>query len=186
MKPPTTARRRKVASIGRRVVVVGSIAVVLAACGSTMTATPAPRSTVEPQSAASPAAVSPAGGANAPASVLGSQPVPGLATPNPDAPPSGLVLRLDAMNVRWHPAELHAPVDKRFQLELRNDDAAEQHNFLVANGQKPTVTGRLFVSGPAFGGPATRTYDVPGLPAGRYVFWCAVHPELMVGTLVVE
>ena len=101
-------------------------------------------------------------------------------------PVSGVVLHLAAKNASWHPTELRAPAAKRFQLEIGNEDTAESHNFLVANGQEPTAVGRLFVSGPAFAGPATKTYDVPGLPAGRYVFWCAVHPNSMTGTIVVE
>ena len=129
--------------------------------------------------------------AGSPTSVIVTQiptttPISAFATANPSASRSGVVLHLAARNVRWDPTELHAPADKQFQIELRNEDTGELHNLLVANGSKPTALGRIFASGPAVPGPSTRTYDLPGIPPGRYVFWCAVHPEVMVGMLTVE
>jgi hypothetical protein len=29
-------------------------------------------------------------------------------------------------------------------------------------------------------------YDIPGLPAGNYLFICTIHPESMTGTLIIE
>jgi hypothetical protein len=47
---------------------------------------------------------------------------------------------------------------------------------------QPGSDATLFV-GEVFGGPASRTYDVPALRAGEYPFRCDVHPE-MAGTLI--
>ena len=42
----------------------------------------------------------------------------------------------------------------------------------------------LFV-GEVFGGPGSRTYDVPAVPAGRDRFRCDVHPE-MAGSVIAQ
>jgi hypothetical protein len=89
-----------------------------------------------------------------------------------------------AKRVRWDLNSLVAPAGKTFQVELENlDGAPELHNFVVAVG---TAAGPRLFSGGNFRGPATRTYDVPGLPAGSYVFTCSIHADVMTGDLTVK
>jgi hypothetical protein len=86
-----------------------------------------------------------------------------------------------AVNGRFTAGRLIAPA-AAFRLELRNDDPGVLHNLAIYAG--PFAADALFV-GTTFPGRATRTYEVPSLPPGRYFFRCDVHPTIMTGTLVV-
>lgn len=102
----------------------------------------------------------------------------------PDAPASDVVLHLVAKKVRWNVSTLDAPAGQTFQVEVLNlDGAPELHNFVVAIG---AASGPRLYSGVNFRGPATRTYDIPGLPAGSYVFTCSIHADVMTGSLQVR
>lgn len=105
-------------------------------------------------------------------------------TPIPDAPDSGIVLGLVAKNSRWIPNELTAPAGKIWHVALDNQDGIDGvHNFVVASGR--TFAERIFTSDRVPGG-STVTIDVPGLPAGAYLFICTIHPNQMTSELTLN
>jgi plastocyanin len=79
--------------------------------------------------------------------------------------------------------QVEAPADKPWTLVFDNKDATQPHNVVIlkADGTKVAMGDTAF-----FTGPATRTYQVPALPAGQYPFHCEVHPTTMKGTLTVK
>jgi plastocyanin len=100
----------------------------------------------------------------------------GHAGPPPSAPPGGAVVM--AEGVAFDRPELAVPAGMVFPLLFENRDAAP-HNVRIydENGTQPLFVGEIF------GGPASRTYQVPALPAGTHRFSCDVHPQ-MSGTVV--
>jgi plastocyanin len=62
-------------------------------------------------------------------------------------------------------------------LLFENRDGAP-HNVRIYddNPDTPLFTGEIF------SGPASRTYQVPAIPAGQHKFRCDVHPQ-MAGTV---
>lgn len=70
-----------------------------------------------------------------------------------------------------------------FTITLANTDSGVAHNVSISPSDQVLVT--LFWEDPTEG-PRTVTYEIPGLPAGEYVFVCGPHRETMRGTLVVS
>ena len=105
-------------------------------------------------------------------------PASGAGEPPPSAPAGGLVIT--AANIAFDRNELDVPADKAFQLLFENREGAP-HNVRIYG---TSVDQALFV-GEVFGGPGSRAYDVPPLPAGSYSFRCDVHPD-MAGTVVAK
>jgi len=101
------------------------------------------------------------------------------------APASCVLVHLVAENVRWDRTSLEAPAGKTFTLELDNRDPypPEFHNFGIATG--PAVEDRVYVS-PKSNGPTVSVFEIPGLPAGTYTFFCTPHAERMTGVLTVR
>jgi len=106
----------------------------------------------------------------------------GAASAAPSAQPGGVVLKLAAQNIAYDATALEAPADQAFQIEFANNDAGIPHNVAI---HKDSATGEVVFQGEIFTGVATKTYDVPALPAGTYAFVCTVHPN-MVGVLTVK
>jgi plastocyanin len=105
-------------------------------------------------------------------------------TPVVGAPDSGVILHLAAKNSRWNVTTLAAPAGKTWQVEIANQGLAlETHNFTVASG--PDFASRIFTS-PRFTGGQTPRFDIPGLPAGTYLFLCTLHANTMTGTLILK
>ncbi len=96
--------------------------------------------------------------------------------------PSGVILLVTASGVSYDTASLSAPAGKAFQITFTNNDAGIPHNISIHQG---SPTGPEVWKGEIFSGVATKTYDVPALPAGTYGFVCTVHPN-MTGTLTVQ
>src|SRR5215813_4606963 len=69
-----------------------------------------------------------------------------------------------------------------FKVTIINKDAGIAHNFAI--WVSSALKKRLFQTG-NLNGPATKTYTVPPLPAGKYYFQCDVHGPAMSGTLIV-
>lgn len=103
-------------------------------------------------------------------------------TAMPDAPPSGVTIKLIAKLAKWDLTSIDAPAGKTWQVQVENQDPRTEHNFVVQIG--PGVAPRLFSSSRVAGGK-TETFDLPGLPAGTYVFRCTLH-ETMTGSLTVK
>ena len=93
-------------------------------------------------------------------------------TAGPDSP------RITARGLAFDRQSLDVPAGRSFTLVFDNEDGAP-HN--VAIYRDAAATDRLF-AGEIFGGPGTRTYAIPALPAGTYPFRCDVHQD-MRGTL---
>ncbi len=105
------------------------------------------------------------------------------ATPAPrPSGEAGVTLDVSALNIAFEQASLSAPAGVPFQIEFDNKDAGVPHNVAI---HKDSPTGEVVFKGDIFNGPEKRTYDVPPLDAGTYVFVCTVHPT-MTGTLTVE
>lgn len=93
----------------------------------------------------------------------------------PPAPAGGAVITAQA--IAFDRQQLGVPAGRPFQLLFENRESAP-HNVRIFD---EVVDQPLFV-GEVFGGPGSRTYDVPAIPAGTHKFRCDVHPE-MAGTV---
>lgn len=102
--------------------------------------------------------------------------------PAPTTPPAGSVaadtLSVTAQDVAFTTTELRAPAGRPFHIAFENRDDGFPHSIAIESGSTEVWRGEVF------SGVATKTYDVPALPAGSYRFVCTVHPG-MVGTLIV-
>jgi cytochrome c oxidase subunit 2 len=108
---------------------------------------------------------------------------PGGSGPPPSgAPAAGPTLQVSASGIAYEQKELTAPADTPFKIAFDNKDAGVPHNVAIHQG---SPTGQEVFKGEIFAGVATKTYDVPALPAGAYAFVCTVHPT-MTGTLTVN
>ena len=92
----------------------------------------------------------------------------------PPAPSGGAVIT--AQGIAFDRQQLEVPAGRPFQLLFENREGAP-HNVTIYGEAGPP----LFV-GEIFGGPGSRTYDVPAIPTGAYRFRCDVHPD-MTGTV---
>jgi plastocyanin len=99
----------------------------------------------------------------------------GSAAPPPSAPSGGAVIT--AQNIAFDRVGLVVPAGQPFQLLFENREGAPHNVTIYDDGGAPP----LFV-GETFGGPASRTYEVPAIPAGTHKFRCDVHPQ-MTGTV---
>lgn len=139
--------------LSRLLLVAALCLAAVSACTSTnagWTYAPAPSLTPPPSSAAS-------AGASAPAS----------ANPN--------VVMISAFGIKFEQTEVTAPAGKPFQIAFENKDPGTPHNVAIHAG---SATGTELFKGDIFNGPATKTYDVPALPAGQYTFACTVHNNM--------
>lgn len=98
--------------------------------------------------------------------------------PPPAAPPGGAVIT--AQNVAFDRRQLEVPAGRPFQLLFENREGAPHNVTIYDEGVDPP----LFV-GETFGGPGSRTYDVPALAPGSHRFRCDVHPD-MSGTVTAD
>ena len=98
----------------------------------------------------------------------------GSAGPPPSAPAGGAVITAQG-NV-FDRTQLAIPAGRAFQLLFENREGAPHNIRIYDNPDTPLFSGEIF------GGPGSRTYDVPAIPAGSHKFRCDVHPE-MAGTV---
>jgi len=115
------------------------------------------------------------------ASASESAPSPQI-TPMPGAPDSGLKVTVVAKDHAWNVATLTVPANKVWHLTIDNEDSKTPHNFAVS--ANPGLLTTIFA--PRFEGVAKKTFNIPGLPAGTYIFVCSIHPQQMKGDLTVE
>lgn len=159
----------------RALVTVTAIAM-FSACSSAA-APPSPSS--PPSVAPAPSATST--GAASPTAKPSPTPAPPMPTPMAGAPDSGVVIQLTASNAAWDLKEITGPAGKAFQIAMTNKDNGP-HNLVVSSGTD--VASRLATLD-KFSGPATKSLDVPGLPAGTYLFRCTLH-DSMRGQLTIK
>lgn len=94
---------------------------------------------------------------------------------------AGVVLEIAAEGNRFDREVLEASAGQPLALRLDNRDPGVVHNVAVytdESGAQPLFVGEVFP------GPEARTYQVPPLEPGSYIFRCDVHPTTMTGTLV--
>jgi plastocyanin len=108
---------------------------------------------------------------------------------------SGVHDALVARKLRFEPATLSAPADKVWHIDFDQADdkifgtTIVKHDVAIAAGvSKPapelTFEDRIFESKIYTLGKYT--FDVGGLPAGAYTFWCTIHPNDMHGVLTIK
>ncbi len=164
------------------------IAFIRAPSTTTFQATdPATGQTVTMHGWRNPSYVLPAGATPVPAcwSSPGStgSPAPASAGPSGSGAAAGTI-NLAAHNVQFDQTQLTAAANKAFTIDFSNQDPGIAHNVTIYQGT--SASGTPVFAGDTFSGPATKTYQVPALPAGTYTFVCTVHPTLMTGTLTVK
>jgi plastocyanin len=99
----------------------------------------------------------------------------GAGSPPPSAPTGGA--GITAQNIAFDRAQLAVPAGRPFQLLFENREGAPHNVRIYDNADQPLFVGEIF------GGPGSKTYDVPAIPAGTHRFRCDVHPD-MTGTVV--
>jgi cytochrome c oxidase subunit 2 len=96
--------------------------------------------------------------------------------------PSGSTITLTAQHIQWDKTCIAAVAGQPIRLTVINKDVGIAHNFAI--WVSSALKKRLFQTGNE-SGPATKTYTVPALPAGKYYFQCDVHGPAMSGTLII-
>src|SRR5215831_8000895 len=96
--------------------------------------------------------------------------------------PTGSSITLTAQHIQWDKSCIAAVAGQPIKVTIINKDAGIAHNFAI--WVSSALKKRLFQTGNQ-SGPATKTYTVPPLPAGKYYFQCDVHGPAMSGTLIV-
>ena len=156
-----------------------------------------------PATSSNPTAAPSVGSPAAPASVLASPSLtasvaPSTALtikPNASAPDSGVHDKLVAHKIAFEPVTLTAPADKVWHIDFDQEDdkifgtTIVKHDVAIAAGTSKapnalTFEDRIFESKIYTLGKYT--FDVGGLPAGSYTFWCTVHPNEMHGQLTLK
>jgi plastocyanin len=115
-----------------------------------------------------------AGGSPAP----GGSPAAG-GSPGASGGPAAGGITVVAKDVKFNTAKIDAPAAKAFTITFDNQDAGTPHDIDILDS-----TGKKVVDNKDFPGVATKTYDIPAIPAGTYKFECSIHPALMNGELV--
>jgi len=79
---------------------------------------------------------------------------------------------------------LSAPSDTPFTIAFDNQDPGVTHDVVVASDDPAKdPSAETFVEGATITGVASTQYPAPALAAGKYYFFCSVHPTAMHGTL---
>ncbi len=94
----------------------------------------------------------------------------------------GTALALTAHNISWDQYCLAVPANTDFTVSVTNQDPGIQHNFSIYDS---FFEKENFYTSPKVTGPASQTFDVSGLPPGRYYFQCDVHGPAMSGAFIV-
>src|SRR2546426_3427534 len=97
--------------------------------------------------------------------------------------PNGTTLSLIAHNISWNQYCLAVPANTPFAVNINNEDSGIQHNFSIYDSffQK-----KNYFRAAKLTGPATASFNVGGLPPGRYYFQCDVHGPAMSGAFIVK
>ena len=109
-------------------------------------------------------------------------PAPSKAAPSADASagasaaPSGPAnIQITASGVKFVETDVAVPAATAFKLDFVNNDPNTPHDVVIHKGD---ANGPVVLDDAPFPGVATKTYDVPALDAGPYVFVCTVHPGM--------
>jgi cytochrome c oxidase subunit II len=96
--------------------------------------------------------------------------------------PAGSSITLTAQHIMWDKTCIAAVAGQPIKVTIINKDGGIAHNFAI--WVDSSLKKRLFQTG-NLDGPATKSYTVPALPAGKYYFQCDVHGPSMSGTLII-
>ena len=119
-------------------------------------------------------ATAPATPAASPASASGS----GSPSASADAAackPAGTATHVVAKLSKFNTDCLAASAGKPLTITMTNQDAGVPHNLAIYADE---AASKVLFRGDLVTGPATITYHVGPLPAGRYFFRCDVHPQM--------
>jgi plastocyanin len=93
------------------------------------------------------------------------------------APPNAAV-------ANFQETSLTAPSDTPFTIQFDNQDPSVTHDVVVASDDPAKdPNAQTFVEGTIITGVSSTQYPAPALAAGKYYFFCSVHPTSMHGTL---
>jgi plastocyanin len=148
-----------------------------AAPAPTSTGSPAPSAVSSPVASTTPSVAPSVEPSVAPSVEPSVEATPGISG-DPQAPDSHVTVKLAAVKIHYAPTELQAPADKVWHVKIDNQDAI-LHNFALQSGSQLLFKTDTF-------GAGTQTFDVPGLPAGTYLFLCTIHPSAMRGSVVIK
>ena len=185
----------------RRLILLALPIAALVACtsGAAPGWTYAPAASASPAGSGAASSGSPAasGGASAAASAaasVGASAAPSGATASGAASPAAstplgaggstltVTAPVGAATAGFQPTTLTAKANTSLTIHFDNQDS-QPHNVQVKGD-----SGEVALGGDTafFSGPGTRDYAVPALPAGKYTYYCVVHPTTMIGTLEVK
>ena len=95
--------------------------------------------------------------------------------------------------------EITLPPGVEFTMTLDNQDDSVAHNIIFFQGEEARLDAEVLegcISGCEDDGTAVRTERATGIiqhtftfttpPPGRYAFWCEIHPDTMIGFLIIE
>jgi cytochrome c oxidase subunit 2 len=99
-------------------------------------------------------------------------------TCKPPAGPPAIV----AKDISWNTNCLALPLGPPPAITVDNQDAGIDHNFAIYDSFSQAK--EFFQTG-RFSGVATKSFQLPPLPPGRYYFQCDVHGPSMSGVLIV-
>ena len=89
--------------------------------------------------------------------------------------PNGTQLSITALDGKFDKDCLAAPANQALTIDFNNLDRGIPHNVAIYrtdSDDQPLFKGELIE------GPKRTTYNVPGLPAGNWVFRCDPHPDM--------
>ena len=103
-------------------------------------------------------------------------------TPLPSAEASAIAsevasnnVQISAFGVKFEQTDVAAPAGTGFKIDFDNKDPSTPHNVVIHQGD---ANGAVVFTGETITGVAIKTYDVPALAAGAYVFVCTIHPGM--------
>jgi cytochrome c oxidase subunit 2 len=96
--------------------------------------------------------------------------------------PSGAAPGIVAKDISWNTNCLALPSGPPPAITVINQDAGIDHNFAIYDSFSQEK--EFFQTG-RFPGVATKSFQLPPLPPGRYYFQCDVHGPSMSGVLIV-
>ena len=102
---------------------------------------------------------------------------------DPNAPTVTVTAPVGAATAGFQPTTLTAKADTALTLIFDNQDNQAPHNVVIEDANKTAVA---MGDTTFFTGPAKKSYAVPALKAGSYIFTCQVHPSTMKGTLEIK
>ena len=88
-------------------------------------------------------------------------------------------LIVTAENLAFTPERAELTADQVVQVVFRNRDVGVPHGLLIAT-RTSGILPREIASVEVLTGPAERTFELPALAAGPYLFSCPVHPTMQV------